>query len=142
MLDLGFDEEVHRIMNHFSKQRQTLLFSATMPKKFQDFARGALVDSITVNVSRAGAANLDVIQEVEYVKLEARIVYLLECLQKTAPPVLQVLDEPEERGEGCAFCGGLGHTILDCPKRDKDARRLNANRRDMLSGTGGPGGDW
>ena len=56
------------------------------------------------------------------------------------PPVLQVLDEPEERGEGCAFCGGLGHTILDCPKRDKDARRLNANRRDMLSGTGGPGG--
>ena len=37
MLDLGFDEEVHRIMNHFSKQRQTLLFSATMPKKFQDF---------------------------------------------------------------------------------------------------------
>ena len=33
-------------------------------------------------------ANLDVIQEVEYVKQEAKIVYLLECLQKTAPPVL------------------------------------------------------
>ena len=30
--------------------------------------------------------NLDVIQEVEYVKQEAKIVYLLECLQKTAPP--------------------------------------------------------
>jgi ATP-dependent RNA helicase DDX41 len=29
-----------------------------------------------------------VIQEVEYVKPEAKIVYLLECLQKTAPPVL------------------------------------------------------
>ena len=36
----------------------------------------------------AGAANLDVIQEIEYVKQEAKIVYLLECLQKTAPPVL------------------------------------------------------
>ncbi|KAL7170786.1 hypothetical protein ACSBR2_035625 [Camellia fascicularis] len=36
----------------------------------------------------AGAANLDVIQEVEYVKQEAKIVYLLECLQKTPPPVL------------------------------------------------------
>lgn len=43
---------------------------------------------MTVNVGRAGAANLDVIQEVEYVKQEAKIVYLLECLQKTAPPVL------------------------------------------------------
>lgn len=41
-----------------------------------------------VNVGRAGAANLDVIQEVEYVKKEAKIVYLLECLQKTAPPVI------------------------------------------------------
>jgi ATP-dependent RNA helicase DDX41 len=41
-----------------------------------------------VNVGRAGAANLDVIQEVEYVKQEAKIVYLLECLQKTSPPVL------------------------------------------------------
>jgi superfamily II DNA/RNA helicase len=28
------------------------------------------------------------IQEVEYVKKEAKIVYLLECLQKTAPPVI------------------------------------------------------
>lgn len=36
----------------------------------------------------AGAANLDVIQEVEYVKQEAKIVYLLEWLQKTPLPVL------------------------------------------------------
>ena len=42
---------------------------------------------MTVNVGRAGAASLDVIQEVEYVKQEAKIVYLLECLQKTPPPV-------------------------------------------------------
>eukprot|EP00934_Nitzschia_sp_Nitz4_P007379 Nitzschia sp. Nitz4//scaffold296_size27349//25745//27235//NITZ4_008203-RA/size27349-processed-gene-0.19-mRNA-1//1//CDS//3329546282//7369//frame0 len=88
MLDLGFDEEVGEIMNHFPHQRQTLLFSATFPKKFQDFARETLVQPIVVNVGRAGAANLDVIQEVEYVKQEAKIVYLLHCLQKTAPPVI------------------------------------------------------
>ena len=45
---------------------------------------------MTVNVGRAGAASLDVIQEVEYVKQEAKIVYLLECLQKTEPPVRTV----------------------------------------------------
>lgn len=58
-----------------------------MPKKIQDFALSALVKPIVVNVGRAGAANLDVIQEVEYVKQEAKMVYLLECLQKTPPPV-------------------------------------------------------
>ncbi|SRR6266542_2800772 len=59
-----------------------------MPKKIQDFARSALVKPVIVNVGRAGAANLDVIQEVEYVKQEAKVVYLLECLQKTPPPVI------------------------------------------------------
>ncbi|KAH8052776.1 ATP-dependent RNA helicase [Aureococcus anophagefferens] len=204
MLDLGFDEEVHKVMNHFEAQRQTLLFSATMPQKFQDFARGALVRSVLVNVSRAGAANLDVIQEVEYVKLGASstssrldfpdiqhvinfdmpaeienyvhrigrtgrcgktgvattfinktvepsslldLKHLLVEAKQRVPPVLQVLDEPDANrlagdAKGCAFCGGLGHRITDCPKRDKDARRLNANRRDMIAGSGGAGGDW
>jgi ATP-dependent RNA helicase DDX41 len=88
LIDLGFEEEMREIMNFFTGQRQTLLFSATMPKKIQDFAKSALVEPVIVNVGRAGAASLDVIQEVEYVKQEAKIVYLLECLQKTAPPVL------------------------------------------------------
>ena len=55
-------------------------------------AKSVLVRPIVVNVGRAGAANLDVIQEVEYVKEEAKIVYLLECLQKTAPPVIIFCD--------------------------------------------------
>lgn len=39
MLDMGFDEEVHNIINRFKRQRQTVLFSATMPQKFRDFAK-------------------------------------------------------------------------------------------------------
>lgn len=88
IMDMGFEEDLRNIMDFFNNQRQTLMFSATMPKKIQNFAQTALVRPVTVNVGRAGAANLDVIQEVEYVKQEAKIVYLLECLQKTAPPVL------------------------------------------------------
>lgn len=53
-----------QILSYFKGQRQTLMFSATMPAKIKAFAESALVDPITVNVGRAGAANLDVIQEV------------------------------------------------------------------------------
>lgn len=88
LIDLGFEEDIREVFDHFKAQRQTLLFSATMPKKIQNFAKSALVKPVIVNVGRAGAANLDVIQEVEYVKQEAKMVYLLECLQKTSPPVL------------------------------------------------------
>ncbi len=82
-------------------QRQTLLFSATMPKKIQNFARSALVKPVTVNVGRAGAASLDVIQEVEYIKQEEKMIRILECLQKTAPPVLQ--------GFGILFSTQINH---------------------------------
>lgn len=67
-----------------------------MPKKIQNFARSALVKPITINVGRAGAASLNVIQEVEYVKQEAKIVYLLECLQKTTPPVLIFAEKKQD----------------------------------------------
>ncbi len=90
-------------MNNFSHQRQTLLFSATFPKKFQDFARETLVHPVIVNVGKAGLANLDVIQEVEYVKDDVKIPYLLQCLQKTAPPVIIFC---ERKGDVGKFCNG------------------------------------
>ncbi|XP_037282485.1 ATP-dependent RNA helicase abstrakt isoform X2 [Rhipicephalus microplus] len=96
MIDMGFEEDVRTIFSFFKGQRQTLLFSATMPKKIQNFARSALVKPITVNVGRAGAASLDVVQEVEYVKQEAKIVHLLETLQKTAPPVLIFAEKKQD----------------------------------------------
>lgn len=114
MIDLGFEEDVRNIMSffkvtafytpskvyiltcHLQRQRQTLLFSATMPRKIQDFAQQSLIKPILVNVGRAGAANLDVLQVVEYVKQEAKMVYLLECLQKTAPPAIIFSDNKNE----------------------------------------------
>ncbi|MBW0499281.1 hypothetical protein O181_038996 [Austropuccinia psidii MF-1] len=96
MVDMGFEDDVRNLMSFFKRQRQTLLFSATMPKTIRDFAENSLVKPIVVNVGRAGAANLDVIQEVEYVKQEAKMVYLLECLQKTPPPVIIFSDNKNE----------------------------------------------
>lgn len=73
-----------------------------MPRKIQDFAQQSLIRPILVNVGRAGAANLDVLQVVEYVKQEAKMVYLLECLQKTAPPVI-IFSENKNEVDGMSF---------------------------------------
>ncbi|KAG7545237.1 La-type HTH domain [Arabidopsis suecica] len=102
-----------------------------MPTKIQIFATSALVKPVTVNVGRAGAANLDVIQEVEYVKQEAKMVYLLECLQKTSQPVLIFcenkadVDYIHESEDGlvrlsliCSFCKMSGYLKLGNSKGD------------------------
>lgn len=141
MVDLGFEEEIRNTLDHFRGQRQTLLFSATMPRKIQDFAKTALVDPIVINVGRAGAANLDVIQEVEYVKQEAKLVYLLKCLQKTPPPVLifcenkSDVDDVHEylllKGvEAVAIHGGL-----DQEERHEAIKSFKEGTKDVLIGT-------
>ncbi len=35
LIDLGFEDDIREVFDHFTGQRQTLLFSATMPKKIQ-----------------------------------------------------------------------------------------------------------
>lgn len=42
MLDMGFYDDIVRIISHLPKERQTLLFSATMPSKIRDLARRIL----------------------------------------------------------------------------------------------------
>jgi len=96
MVDLGFEDDMRFIWSFFKYQRQTLMFSATMPSKILQFAESALVDPITVKVSRAGAANANIVQQVEYVKVEHRLMFILECLTRTAPPVLIFAENKSE----------------------------------------------
>jgi len=141
MIDMGFEEDIRTIFSYFKAQRQTLLFSATMPKKIQNFARSALVKPVTINVGRAGAASLNVKQEVEYVKTEAKIVYMLECLQKTPPPVLIFAEKKQDvdciheylllKGvEAVAIHGGK-----DQEERSKGVEAFKTNKKDVLVAT-------
>ncbi|XP_044754884.1 ATP-dependent RNA helicase abstrakt [Coccinella septempunctata] len=141
MIDMGFEEDVRTIFSYFRGQRQTLLFSATMPKKIQNFARSALVKPITINVGRAGAASINVIQEVEYVKQEAKIIYLLNCLQKTAPPVLIFAEKKQDvdliheylllKGvEAVAIHGGK-----DQEERSRSVEAFRSGKKDVLVAT-------
>jgi ATP-dependent RNA helicase DeaD len=50
MLDMGFLEDVEEIFRHLPKERQTLLFSATMPVQIQRLADKILKEPITVKV--------------------------------------------------------------------------------------------
>jgi ATP-dependent RNA helicase DDX41 len=141
LIDLGFEEDIRNIMDHFTSQRQTLLFSATMPRKIQNFAKSALVCPVEVNVGRAGAANLDVFQEVEYVKEEAKIVYLLECLQKTPPPVLIFCESKSDVDDIHEYLLLKGveavaiHGSKDQEERDNAIARFKTGKADVLVAT-------
>lgn len=51
MLDIGFFDDIIRIFSHFPKQRQTLMFSATMPKKIRDLSSEILIEPEQVSIA-------------------------------------------------------------------------------------------
>jgi ATP-dependent RNA helicase RhlE len=56
MLDMGFKPQLNRILAAVPRDRQTLLFSATMAGEVAEFARRHLQDPVRVEVSRSGTA--------------------------------------------------------------------------------------
>jgi ATP-dependent RNA helicase RhlE len=54
MLDMGFKPQLKRILARLPRQRQSLLFSATMGQEVSDFARAHLRDPVRVEVERSG----------------------------------------------------------------------------------------
>lgn len=112
-----------------------------MPKKIQNFAKSALVQPVTVNVGRAGAASLEIQQDVEFVKQEAKIVRILEFLQKTQPPVLIFAERKQDvdaiheylllKGvEAVAIHGGK-----DQEDRNRSVEQFRQKKKDVLVAT-------
>jgi ATP-dependent RNA helicase RhlE len=57
MFDMGFFPDIRRILTHVpAKKRQTLLFSATMPKEIRRLANDVLQDPITVQIGTTAPA--------------------------------------------------------------------------------------
>jgi ATP-dependent RNA helicase RhlE len=51
MLDMGFNDDIQKIIGYLPKQRQTLMFSATMPPRIRTLANKILNNPEQVNIS-------------------------------------------------------------------------------------------
>jgi len=51
MLDMGFNDDIMKIISFLPKKRQNLLFSATMPQKMRDLARKLLQNPVEINIA-------------------------------------------------------------------------------------------
>jgi ATP-dependent RNA helicase RhlE len=66
MLDMGFIHALRKIARHIPLKRQTMLFSATMPKLIEDLAQTYLRDPIKVQVAPPGKPIEKIVQGVYY----------------------------------------------------------------------------
>ena len=80
MLDLGFIHALRQIAPLLAAERQTMLFSATMPKHMNELAATYLKNPERVAVSRPGEVADKITQEVHFVAGTAKTDFLIEKL--------------------------------------------------------------
>lgn len=81
MLDMGFVKPVRTICSALVARRQTLLFSATLPKEVDALARSMLRNPTTVTIARAGTAAGAVTQGVIFLGRSEKRARLEEVLR-------------------------------------------------------------
>ena len=83
MLDMGFADDILKIISYIPKERQTLLFSATLPPKIRQLAKSILRDPVEVNI--AVSKPNEAIDQSAYVCYEAQKLAIVQDLFKEAP---------------------------------------------------------
>ncbi|HUC43338.1 MAG TPA: DEAD/DEAH box helicase [Candidatus Sulfotelmatobacter sp.] len=82
MLDMGFLPDIRRILRQIPAKRQTLFFSATMPREIAGLAREMLHDPVTINLERKSAPAVGITQAVYPVARELKSALLCELLRR------------------------------------------------------------
>ena len=91
MLDMGFVHDVKRVIAKLPKERQNLMFSATMPKEIEQLAAGILKDPAFVKVDPV-SSTVDRIDQSLYFVEKGNKKFLLPWLIKNLqPPVVNAL---------------------------------------------------
>jgi ATP-dependent RNA helicase RhlE len=107
MLDMGFNDDIMKIISFLPTNRQTLLFSATMPRKIRELAKKILKnpEEITISLSKPP----------ERIKQEAFVVY-----DTQKPALIKHLLKLAEYNTVLIFCSKK-HTVKDLTHQLKRA---------------------
>ena len=118
MMDMGFSDDIFNIVRQLPTNRQTLLFSATMPSKIRDFSQQILKnpEEIRLAVSKPAAG----IDQQLYMAYDRQKIYVLEHIIKTQDVQSMVLFTSQK-----AAVGGIVKAVN---KLGIEARGISSDR--------------
>lgn len=99
MLDLGFINALRRIAKLLAKPRQTMLFSATMPKQMAELSEAYLDDPVRIETARVGKAADRVNQSVHFVDGGKKTDLLETCLRERGDALSMVFARTKHGAE-------------------------------------------
>jgi superfamily II DNA/RNA helicase len=108
MLDMGFYDDINKIISFLPAKRQNLLFSATMPVKIRELARKILTEPAEINIA--------ISRPPDKIKQEAYVIY-----ESQKIPVVKHVLQQKELKSVLVFCS----TKQAVKQLSRDLRRVN-----------------
>ena len=145
MLDMGFAEELEGILTETPPDRQTVLFSATLPARINGIARRHLQDPVKVELGRAAPADdgAPLVRQKAYVVSRAHkpaaLGRILDVESPTAAIVFcrtrEEVDQLSETLNGRGYRAEPLHGGMSQEQRDKVMGRLRSATAELLVAT-------
>ncbi len=85
MLDMGFLEDIQEIFKYLPAERQTLLFSATMPPPIRNLADRILIDPVSIKITAEETTNKDIAQQYYVIEEHERDDAMLRLIDSLDP---------------------------------------------------------
>ncbi len=144
MLDMGFAEDIEAILDATPGERQTVLFSATMPRRITAIAEAHQRDPVRISVHREDAVeSAGQVRQVAYVVDRAHKAAALARILDVEDPTAAIVfcrtrlevDELTETLNGRNVRAEALHGGMDQPERDRVMGRLRDGTAEVLVAT-------
>lgn len=141
MLDMGFADDIMQIVKHLPKERQTIMFSATMPTKIQQLAKTILNNPEEVKLAVSKPA--DRIIQTAYICYETQKLGIIESLFSEQQPERviifasskQKVKEVTKSLKRMKLNVGEMHSDLDQSQREEIMHEFRNSRINILIAT-------
>ena len=142
MLNMGFLEDMETILSRLPEERQTLMFSATMPQAIADIAKKFQKDPVTVRVIKKELTVPKVTQYYYEVKPKNKVEVMCRLLDMYSPKLSIVfcntkrqVDELVQALQGRGYFAEGLHGDLKQVQRDRVMESFRNGRTDILIAT-------
>jgi ATP-dependent RNA helicase RhlE len=129
MLDMGFLPQINQILKYIPRERQTMLFSATIPPEIVTIGTAHMKLPINIEVAPSGTTAERVIQELFIVHRDSKKRLLAKLLSQYKGSVLLFSRTKMGAAKITHFVRGIGYTVAEI-----HSNRSLPQRREALEG--------
>lgn len=129
MLDMGFAPQINRILENAPTERQTLLFSATMPPEILTMTKKYMKSPVRIEIERAGTAGATITQSGYAVEKQDKAKLLHHVLKTTEGTTLVFTRTKHGARKLSDVLNQIGHRSAEI-----HSNRSLAQRKEALAG--------